>query len=91
MDPGFTSDGITCRVTVINGIFDGKGLELVSKTRGSCSLVGCNTCNFSGYSFGVGKQKSIIYPFYNSYLQNDDTRRFKRPRNVEHASLMYNF
>lgn len=89
-EPGFIVDGITYRVALVNGIFDGKGLELVSKTRGSCSLEGCNTCNFSGYSFGVGKQKSIIYPFYNSYLHEEDTRRLKRPLNVEHARLMYN-
>ena len=51
-DPGFKVNGVLNRVAVINGVFDGKGLELVTKTQGSCSLEGCNACNFSGYNFG---------------------------------------
>ncbi len=74
------------RVAIVNGIFDGRGFEQVTKTQGGGSNAGCNTCDFQGVSFG----KSVTYPFYSRYLPINDLRRLKRPLQVPNASLMYN-
>ena len=69
---GITVGTVKFRFAIINGIFDGKGFEQVTKTQGSCSHEGCNACNFPGFSFGVGHRHSVVYPFYNQYLPQDD-------------------
>ena len=45
---GLVCDGITWKVALINGVWDGKGFEQVTKTQGSNSLAGCNACKFKG-------------------------------------------
>ena len=87
---GIKLRSVTYRFGIVNGIFDGKGFEQVTKTQGSCSHEGCNACNFSGYSFGSGHKQSVVYPFYNQYLPSGDSRREKRPTQVQHSSLLYN-
>ena len=74
-EPGIVVDG----VALINEIFDGKGLESVTKTQGSCSLEGCNACQFGGIRFGDSRYGSVVYPFYSSYLPLNDPKRLKRP------------
>ena len=88
--PGLTIDNVVYRIALVNGIFDGKGYEQVTKTRGSCSLEGCNACDFPGYKFGKGPTGSVVYPFYSRYLLSNDSRRLKRPLRVKYASNMYN-
>jgi hypothetical protein len=70
----------------VNGIWDGKGFEMVTKTMGAGSLKGCNVCNFEGVYFG----KTMKYPFYGRYAPTGDSRRDKRPSGVRNASVMYN-
>ncbi len=38
---------ITYRVELVNGIWDGRGYEQVTKTQGGGSHKGCNACDFS--------------------------------------------
>jgi hypothetical protein len=85
-DHGILVDGITWRVALVNGIWDGKGFEMVTKTMGAGSLKGCNVCNFEGVYFG----KTMKYPFYGRYAPTGDSRRDKRPSGVRNASVMYN-
>ena len=87
---GINVGDVKYRFAIVNGIFDVKGFEQVTKTQGSYSQDGCNACNFQGYSFGEGSRKSVIYPFYNQYLPMNDSRRKKRPTQVRHSSVMYN-
>jgi hypothetical protein len=84
--PGILIDGITYRIGLVNGIWDGRGFEQVTKTQGGGSLAGCNACQFPGFRFA----NTSVYPFYSRYLPADDTRRFKRPLRVPNSSLMYN-
>ena len=74
----------------MNGIFDGKGFESVTKTQGSCSKSGCNACNFKGIKFGSAQYGSVVYPFYNRYLPRNDSRRLRRPMRVPNCNDMYN-
>ena len=79
---------VVYRIGLVNGIWDGRGFEQVTKTQGSASLKGCNACDFPGISFA----RSVCYPFYSRYLSVDDPRRFKRPpRAVANYQLMYNY
>ena len=57
------------RIAIINGIWDGKGYEQVTKTMGSNSQHGCNVCDFHGIYFG-NTQK---YPFYYRYTSLNDS------------------
>ena len=43
---GLLVNGITWKVAMINGVWDGKGYEGVTRTQGSNSLYGCNVCRF---------------------------------------------
>ena len=45
---GLVFDGVTWKVALINGVWDGKGFEQVTKTQGSNSLAGCNACKLKG-------------------------------------------
>ena len=83
---GILVDGVRWRVAIINGIWDGKGYEQVTKTMGSNSQHGCNVCDFHGIYFG-NTQK---YPFYYRYTTLNDPRRLKRPTGVANSSRMYN-
>ena len=40
--PGLLIDGKIYRIGLVNGIWDGKGFEQVTKTQGGGSLKGCN-------------------------------------------------
>ena len=84
--PGVIVNGITYRIGVVNGIWDGRGFESVTKTQGGGSLAGCNACHFPGVRFAM----TSVYPHYSSYLPADDKRRMRRPVNVPNQSLMYN-
>ena len=84
--PGLVVNGITYRIGVVNGIWDGRGFESVTKTQGGGSLAGCNACHFPGLRFA----NTSVYPHYSSYLPENDNRRLKRPVNVPNHSLMYN-
>jgi hypothetical protein len=87
------SNGITVgencyRIGLVNGIWDGKGFELVTKTQGGASHKGCNACDFTGITWA----KTVVYPFYSKYLPVDDVRRNKRPpRIVPNYQFMYNY
>ena len=83
---GIKVNGVCWRVAIVNRIWDGKGYEQVTRTMGSNSAHGCNTCDFHGIYFG----KTQKYPFYYRYLPLLDTRRLKRPTNVANSSVMYN-
>ena len=73
---------------MVNGIWDGKGFEQVTKTQGGSSLIGCNACTFPGISFA----HTVVYPFYSRYLPFNDPRRLKRPTQiVKNYKLMYNY
>ena len=56
---GIKWNGVTWRVAVINGIWDGKGFESVTKTMGSNSAHGCNVCNCQ--EFILQEQKDIRF------------------------------
>ncbi len=77
--------GITFKVALISGIWDGKGYEKVTHTRGGSSHSGCNKCDFHGVTFG----KTVVYPFYSRYLAPDDPRRRKRPIGVPHSGIVF--
>ena len=49
---GILVNDVKWRVALINGIWDGKGFEQVTKTMGSNSGHGCNVCDFGGVHFG---------------------------------------
>ncbi len=51
---GITIDGITWKVGIVNGVWDGKGYEKVTCCQGGGSIHGCNVCTFPG-----------IYIFFN--------------------------
>ena len=85
-EPGITVNGITYRVALLNGIWDGRGFEQITKTQGAGSLAGCNACNFEGVRFAG----TCVYPNYSRYLLPNDPRRLRRPLNVPNADLMYN-
>ena len=85
--PGIKVNDVIYRIGLVNGIWDGKGFEQVTKTQGTGSHRGCNACEFPGITFA----HSVCYPFYSKYLPADDTRRCKRPpRGVPKFDLMYN-
>ncbi len=71
---------------MVNGIWDGRGFEQVTKTQEAGSLAGCNVCHFLGVRFA----NTNVYPHYNQYLPVDDTRRLRRPIRVPNHSAMYN-
>ena len=80
-------NGKIYRIGLVNGIWDGKGFEQVTKTQGGGSLKGCNSCDFPGITFAGTR----VYPFYSRYLPLNDPRRLKRPpRGIENHSLMFN-
>lgn len=83
---GIKVDGVTWRVALVNGIWDGKGFEQVTKTMGSGSAKGCNVCDFGGIVFGQTEK----YPFYARYAPQDDPRRLKRPTGVPNSTVMWN-
>ena len=83
---GIIVNGVRWRIAIINGIWDGKGYEQVTKTMGSNSQHGCNVCDFHGIYFG-NTQK---YPFYYRYTSLNDSRRLKRPTGIPNSSRMYN-
>ncbi len=85
-DYGIKVDGVTWRVALVNGIWDGKGFEQVTATMGSGSRKGCNVCDFGGVYFGQTNK----YPFYARYAPADDHRREKRPSGVSNSAVMYN-
>ena len=75
------------RVGLVNGIWDGKGFEQVTKTQGGGSHKGCNACDFPGTTFA----HTVCYPFYSKFLPTHDPRRLQRPpRIVPNYSLLYN-
>ena len=85
--PGITFGDSTYRIGLVNGIWDGKGFEGVTKTQGGGSHKGCNACDFNGITFA----KTVCYPFDSKYLGPDDPRRLKRPtRVVSNHTLLYN-
>ena len=87
-NPGILIGNVIYRIGLVNGIWDGKGFEQVTKTQGGSSLRGCNACEFPGITFAGTR----VYPFYSRYLHSDDPRRLKRPpRTVSHHQLMYNY
>lgn len=45
---GILVNGITWKVALINGVWDGRGYEKVTCTQGAGSLFGCNVCTFPG-------------------------------------------
>jgi len=78
---------VTYRVGLVNGIWDGRGYEQVTKTQGGGSHKGCNACDFPGITFA----HTVCYPFYSRFLPPDDPRRLQRPpRIVPNYSLLYN-
>ena len=83
---GIVVKGVKWRVAIVNGIWDGKGYESVTKTMGSNSLHGCQACDFPGINFGG----TIKYPFYSRYSPLDDTRRRRRPTHVPNSRHMWN-
>ena len=83
---GIELNGIRWRVAVVNGVWDGKGLEKVTFTQGSGALTGCNLCKFLGIRFAGAS----VYPFYSSYLDMNDPRRLRRPTGTGHDRIMYN-
>ena len=85
--PGLQIGNVIYRVGLVNGIWDGKGFEGVTKTQGGGSHKGCNACDFSGITFA----STVCYPFYSKYLDAGDPHRMKRPpRGVPNFSLLYN-
>jgi hypothetical protein len=84
---GILHAGITYRVAIVNGIWDGKGFEKVTHTQGGASLEGCNACDFGGFYFA----NTVTYPFYSRYTDLEDHRRQRRPGpymfNIRHESL----
>ena len=75
------------RVGLVNGIWDGKGFEQVTKTQGGGSHKGCNACDFPGTTFA----HTVCYPFYSKFLPTHDPRRLQRPpRIVPNYSLLFN-
>ena len=84
--PGITFGDITYRIALVNGIWDGRGFEQITKTQGAGSLVECNACTFPGVTYA----QSICSPYYSRYLEPDDSRRLKRPLNVPNRNVMYN-
>jgi len=85
--PGILIGNVIYRIGLVNGIWDGKGFEQVTKTQGTGSLRGCNACDFPGITFAGTR----VYPFYSRYIHADDPRRLKRPpRGVQNHQLMYN-
>jgi hypothetical protein len=85
-DHGILVDGVTWRVALVNGIWDGPGYQKVTKTMGANSEKGCNACDFSGVYFG----NTMKYPFYARYSPSGDPRRDRRPSGVPNAAVMYN-
>ena len=83
---GILVNGIRWRVAMINGIWDGKGFEQVTKTMGAGSLKGCNVCDFGGVHFG----ETIKYPSYARYTSLNDTRRLRRPTGCVNSNVMWN-
>jgi len=73
--PGILIGNVIYRIGLVNGIWDGKGFEQVTKTQGTGSLRGCNACDFPGITFAGTR----VYPFYSRYIHADDPRRLKRP------------
>ena len=62
------SDGIRIgdiiyRIGLLNGIWDGRGFEQVTKTQGTGSHKGCNKCDFPGTTFA----HTVCYPFYGRF------------------------
>ncbi len=47
-DHGILIDGVTWRVALVKGIWDGKGFEMVTKTMGAGSMKNCRDSNFEG-------------------------------------------
>ena len=84
--PGITIGNVVWRVAIINGIWDGKGFEQVTKTMGGQSTEGCNACDFQGIYFGAAQK----YPFYSRYTDENDPRRLKRPTGLRNHNSMYN-
>jgi hypothetical protein len=84
--PGIQIDNVVWRVALINGIWDGKGFEQVTKTMGAQSQQGCNACDFHGIYFGHAQK----YPFYSRYTDANDTRRMRRPIGLRNHNSMYN-
>jgi len=72
---GIVVGSTTWRVALVNGVWDGKGFEKATFTQGGASYSGCNACNFPGVRFG----RTMVYPWYASYLNIDDKRRSKHP------------
>ena len=62
--PGIKVNNVIYRIGLVNGIWDGKGFEQVTKTQGTGSHRGCNACEFTGITFA----HSVCYPFYSKYL-----------------------
>ena len=85
-DYGIKVNGVTWRVALVNGIWDGKGFEQVTATMGAGSTKGCNVCDFEGVRFG----QTTKYPFYARYAELDDSRRNKRPTGVPNSTVMWN-
>ncbi len=48
---GISIEGITYRIGVVNGIWDGRGFDQVTKTQGGASLAVCNSYHFPGFRF----------------------------------------
>ncbi len=78
-------EGVEYKVALIAGIWDGKGYEKVTHTRGGSSHSGCNKCDFHGVTFG----KTVVFPFYSRYLNMQDPRRRKRPIGVPNSGFIY--
>ena len=74
---GIQVGDIKYRIGLVNGVWDGKGFEQVTKTQGACSVKGCNACDFPGLTFA----RTVCYPFYARYLPADDPRRLKSSAN----------
>ncbi len=78
---------VTWRIALISGVWDGKGFEKATFTQGGASYSGCNACTFPGVRFG----RTMVYPWYASYLDIDDNRRSKHPSqhcyNIEECTL----
>jgi len=85
-DYGIKVNGVTWRVALVNGIWDGKGFEQVTATMGAGSSKGCNVCDFGGVWFG----QTTKYPFYARYADADDPRRARRPRGIPNSASMWN-
>ncbi len=82
---GIQIGDVTYRIGLVNGIWDGRGFEQVTKTQGGGSHKGCNACDFPGTSFA----HTVCYPFYSRFLTPEDPRRLQRPpRIVPYHSIL---